>query len=185
MRPLRLQYTLRTLLALLTSAAVVVWWWLPGSGVQCHYRLGNDAGYFPKVERLRSVEDDIAHEEQTPVFGPVPRARYHGPLDHVDFTHQDLLIVPRPFHAPNLTAHPRLGGHLVVFRAEQPDNGDQGQELIIPKQAAVRFWPGVRLLVCDVTVTALGLLPVCVVMFVRRRSRHQPGRSLAKQTDES
>jgi hypothetical protein len=95
------------------------------------------------------------------------------PPPYVNFQTQDILMIPRPHGARSLPAHVRLCGRLVVFRSEQPVDGDEGQEVIIPEAANVVFWPGNTLAILDVTVSSAALALLLAIpagcLLVRRR----------------
>ena len=173
MRYPRIQFGLRTLGLFITVSAIMFWWWCPGIGTQCWFNLGNGPqGSFLKVERLTSLADLIDYHDRMPhePFGGT------GPVEtpsYVNFQTQDILMIPRPYPGRRLPAHVRLCGRLVVFRAEQPGGGDEGQEVIIPKAANVVFWPGNTLAVLDVTVSSAALALLLAIpggrLLLRRR----------------
>jgi len=173
MRFPRIQFTLRTLGLFITVSAIVFWWWYPGIGTQCWFHRGRSRqGSFLKVERLTSLGDLVDYHDRMPdePFGgtvPVETPPY------VNFQAQDILLVPRPHGAHSLPTHVRLCGRLVVFRAEQPGDGDEGQEVIIPKVANVVFWSGNTLAILDVTVSSAALALLLAIpagrLLVRRR----------------
>ena len=157
----------------MTASAIMFWWWYPGIGTQCWFNLGNGPRRsFLKVERLTSLADLIDYHDRMPhePFGGT------GPVEtppYVNFHAQDILMIPRPYPGRRLPTNVRLCGRLVVFRAEQPGDGDEGQEVIIPKVAKVVFWPGNTLAIIDVTVSSAALALLLAIpgsrLLVRRR----------------
>jgi len=159
MKSVRFSFTLRAVFLLFTAATVAGWWWWPGPGVRFHGGLGNDAGYFPTVERLRTFADYVESEKRTPDFsraftGWVPPR----PPDYVNFARQDMLIVPHQLGDPVVTPHVRLGGHLVVFCRDQPGRGNEGLLFTVPKQASVQFWSKPFLTAADIVFTLFGVM---------------------------
>lgn len=172
MRFPRIQFSLMTLVLLLTALAVVTWWWCPGVGTRCSFHWGNDAGLFPRIERLTSFDDLRDYDERTPDFAPGAVALTEPP-DYVNFKSQDILVIPRPRGARSLPSCARLAGRLVVIQSQLPDRGREGQVVMIPKSAMVVFWPGRSLAIIDAAVSCLPvalLLPRVFGLHQRRRS---------------
>lgn len=163
----RPQFSLLTLLLLVAAVAIAVVWWSPGAGTESSFHWQNDAGEFPRSERLRSFEELRAYDEQTPSIAP--SAGLRAPPDYVDFARQDILVLPRSIHERSLASIARLNGRLVVIPSSPPVDGRAGQVVMIPKSALVVFWPAPLLTIVDIAASCLPLAILLLSFYWRYR----------------
>ncbi len=169
MRFPRIQFSLRTLVLLMTASTIVSWWWFPGSGTQCLFSWGNDAGLF-RLERLTSFQELLDYDRRTPDFAP-GAASPTAPPEYVNFKTHDILVVPHSYTPRNLASYARLGGRLVVIRGDHPEVGTEGGVVIIPKSATVVFWPGNALVLVDIGVSCTAAALLLPIAYGHRRRR--------------
>jgi len=190
MRLPRIQFTLTTFGVVFTVSTIVVWWWYPGTGARGRGIWSRGQVWYPKVERLTTVDDFVFYQLPESTKARVKRCKGRAKLDarsgatppqepptDVDFEKEDVLVILHLMDSEVFPTHARLGGQLVIICGEHPGKKryrgcDQVQEVVISKNATVVFWPGNTLGILDLTVW-MGAVVIFLLLLVGHLHRRE------------
>ena len=167
----RFQFSSRMLFALTASVAGLLLWFDGGVGVgmQDGIAVTNDDLYWGDTERLHSASEYQDWCNRIPDHAAWARPQRAEPVPHfVDFSTQDLLVVPLPREDVSAPASldntflyspkTRMGGRLLILDNHAADSSVAAQQLAIPRNARLMFGSRRTAILFDILAVTLAIV---------------------------